>query len=75
MSAPWIVRKAAPLTGLIRVHLTRDVFGQQENILMNVCPRSFGEEFMEGDTRGPDLQLIHRAGANGTNPSGLSQKT
>lgn len=69
MSAKWTVRSAVPNNGLVRAHLVLDGFpadhGQEEYILLNVVPKRFGDAFMEGDLRGPDLQLISRAGRNG----------
>lgn len=68
MSAPFTVRKVEPNNGLIKVHLSRDVHGQQEDIWMNVVPGIEAHAFMEGDARGVSFPLISRAGSNGQRP-------
>lgn len=62
----WTVRAVQPNNGLIKVHLSRDVNGQPEEIWMNVTPESVSEAFMEGDLRKADFPLYRRAGTNGS---------
>lgn len=61
----WTVRSVKPNNGLIQVHLTRDVVGQPEEILLNVTPETIIQTFKEGDLREALFPLIHRAGTNG----------
>jgi hypothetical protein len=65
MPAHWTVRSVQPNNGLIKVHLTRDVHGQPEEILLNVIPDMSAQAFMEGDLRDAVFPLIARAGRNG----------
>ena len=65
MSANFTVQSAVSNNGILKVHLSRDVDGQQEDIWLNVLPKTFGETFMEGDLRGAEFPLVNRKGSNG----------
>jgi hypothetical protein len=63
----FIVRSSVPNNGIRRIHLSRNVGAQPEEIYINALPETLPETFEEGDEWSVEFTLIRRAGSNGAN--------
>lgn len=61
----FVVRSAVPNNGIRKIHISRHIGSQPEEIYINVLPGTLPDEFMEGDEWSVEFKLIRRAGSNG----------